>query len=65
MEITEVPIAKIHVNSNRRGVSQARVKTIADSIMAVGLLQPIGITPKHDLIFGRHRFEACSLLGWK
>lgn len=65
MNVQDVPIVKISVGSNRRGASKGRVKTIADSIMSVGLLHPIGLTPDFSLIYGRHRLEAYSLLGWK
>ena len=36
---------------------------LAESIRERGLLQAIGITPDHRLIFGRRRIEACKTLG--
>jgi ParB family chromosome partitioning protein len=37
---------------------------LAHSIQAVGLLQPIVITPDRQLIAGQRRLEAVKLLGW-
>lgn len=39
---------------------------LAASINAMGLLQPIGVTPDKRLVFGERRLRACSeLLGWE
>jgi len=35
-----------------------------DSIRELGLLHPITVTNDHELIAGRHRLEACRVLGW-
>lgn len=40
------------------------VKALAASIAAVGLLHPLLVTPKRELVSGRRRLEACRLLGW-
>lgn len=37
---------------------------LAESLKA-GLLQPIGVTPKHELVFGERRMLAAKALGWK
>jgi hypothetical protein len=39
------------------------VRALADSIERIGLLQPIGITKDHRLVFGHRRLEAYKLLG--
>lgn len=41
------------------------VKQLAESIAEVGLLQPITVTKDLRLVTGRHRLEACKLLGHK
>ncbi|HUT88729.1 MAG TPA: ParB N-terminal domain-containing protein [Thermoguttaceae bacterium] len=38
--------------------------TLAQSIEAEGLLQPIGVTPDSKLIFGQRRLKAVEQLGW-
>ena len=41
------------------------LQTLADSIRAQGLLQPIGITTENELVFGERRLRACrDILGW-
>src|SRR3954454_21500444 len=39
---------------------------LAASISEHGLLQPIGVTPDYELVFGERRLRACrDLLKWK
>jgi hypothetical protein len=40
------------------------LNSLAASIKDMGLLHPIVITPKYQLIAGQRRLEACKLLGW-
>jgi len=40
------------------------LRTLAESIEAVGLLHPVVVTPEGRLIAGQRRLEACRLLGW-
>lgn len=40
------------------------IPELAESLKA-GLLQPIGVTPKHELVFGERRLLAAKTLGWK
>lgn len=63
MKITDVELGVISVPGYHRTTSAARVEELADSILELGLLQPIGLTRDHALIYGRHRLEACRLLG--
>ncbi len=39
--------------------------SLADSIESIGLLQPIGITPTKQLVFGHRRLVAARMLGWE
>jgi ParB-like chromosome segregation protein Spo0J len=39
------------------------IQTLAESIRRLGLMQPVGITPDSELIFGQRRIEALKLLG--
>lgn len=41
------------------------INALADSIRAVGLLQPVVIDSENKLIAGRRRIEACKQLGWE
>jgi len=64
-------IAKVIVPAGHRPVIFERVRELADSIKQIGLLSPIVIawrgegSEECDLVAGRHRLEACRLLGWK
>lgn len=40
------------------------VRSLADSIQAIGLLHPVVVTPEGRLIAGQRRLEACRQLGW-
>lgn len=40
------------------------LKSLADSIAALGLLQPIGVTSTKRLVWGERRLRACERLGW-
>lgn len=61
----KVPISSIKVDARKRRLDDQKVRELADSILAMGLLQPIGITEDNWLVFGLHRLEACRRLGWK
>jgi ParB family chromosome partitioning protein len=39
------------------------IEALAGSIERLGLLQPIGVTPEHRLVFGRRRLEVFRYLG--
>lgn len=60
-----VPIVDIVVPAGRRRVDEAKIKSLAQSIQRVGLLQYIGITPGYNLVFGAHRLKAVESLGRK
>src|SRR5450755_2788085 len=40
------------------------LRPLVDSIVEVGLLHPIVVTPEGRLIAGQRRLEACRQLGW-
>ena len=58
-----VPIGKITVNPGRREAAPGDVKELADSILEVGLINPIMVDQTYTLIAGLHRLEAMKLLG--
>ena len=60
----QVNIDSIQVNSGRREALPDAVRELADSISAVGLLNPITVDRDYILIAGLHRLEAAKLLGW-
>ena len=63
MKTLDVPIAKVKVGPNRRTPDPDKVKVVADSILEIGLQNPIGVTKDFRLIHGRNRLEAYRLLG--
>ena len=59
MEINQITLGERH----RKDMGD--LATLADSIKTEGLLQPIGVTPQDDLVFGYRRLVACrDILGW-
>lgn len=60
----QIAIDRIQVNPGRRETLPDAVRELADSIAAVGLLNPITVDRDHTLIAGLHRLEAAKLLGW-
>ncbi len=59
-----IQISEIKINAGRREASPESVKELAQSISAVGLINPVTISQEHILIAGLHRLEAVRLLGW-
>ncbi len=59
-----VQISEIVVHPRRRNVAPESVRELADSISALGLLNPITVDHNHILIAGLHRLEAAKLLNW-
>jgi ParB family chromosome partitioning protein len=58
-----VPIDQILVGRNRRPIKGDKVNELKESIKANGLLNPITVDQKLNLIAGLHRLTACKLLG--
>jgi ParB family chromosome partitioning protein len=63
--LEEISIAGVGIPESHRGTNDATVREIARSIARIGLLSPIGVTKGYDLIYGRHRLEACEFLEWE
>ena len=63
VRILLIPISEIMVNPGRREAAPGDVKELADSILEVGLINPIMVDQAHTLIAGLHRLEAMKLLG--
>ena len=57
-----IKISKI--NPGRREVTPKAIEEMAQSIAAVGLLNPITLNQNNKLVAGLHRLEAAKLLGW-
>lgn len=57
-----IDIDLITVNGKRRELGD--IDALADSIAAIGLINPITVSENYKLIAGLHRLEACRLLGW-
>jgi ParB-like chromosome segregation protein Spo0J len=64
----EVPIASIEIGDRLLKPDTQLIDELAKDIDERGLLQRIGVRArtdgKHDLIWGRHRYEAAAKLGW-
>jgi ParB-like chromosome segregation protein Spo0J len=63
--INTIRIDDIKVNQRKRPVNFDKVKELAESMKATGLISPITTTSNHELIAGGHRIEAAKMLGWK
>lgn len=62
----ELPVEKIHRRPDARAINADTVASLAESIGAVGLINPIRVRAVGDgweLIAGAHRLEACKALG--
>lgn len=66
LELKDIAIDTIIIEDRvRKTVGIVELGSLERSIMSLGLLQPIGITPNNKLIFGARRIRACKQLGWK
>jgi small-conductance mechanosensitive channel len=66
--IREIPLDQVECCSE--GLEQTVIDSVAESIAAQGLLQPIVVLKKpeggvYEVLAGHVRFEACRKLGWK
>jgi len=64
MSVESITLASIVVAGLHRK-ELGDIEALAASIDELGLLQPIGVTPDRQLLFGRRRLEACRRLGWE
>ena len=58
-----IPINEITVSPGRREAAPGDVKELADSILELGLINPVMVDQSYTLIAGLHRLEAMKLLG--
>ena len=59
---TTISIDLIHIGERFRK-DLGDLDALAASIKKIGLLHPIGIDSKYNLVFGQRRLEACKRLG--
>lgn len=63
-EAKMVPVSQIIVKDRYRA-DMGDLESLAASIRTQGLLQPIGLTERNELVFGERRLRACrDILGW-
>jgi len=69
MKLESVRVDLIEVKDRMRGINAERVASLAESIRAVGLLNPIAVYSPDDatldLVAGAHRLAAIRSLGWE
>lgn len=61
----KILIDSIIINARMRDLSEDKATEIAASIKEIGLINPITISPKNELIAGLHRLKAFQMLGFK
>jgi len=59
-----VALAEIRVGRRHRK-DMGDLDALVESMRTLGLLQPIGITPEKELVFGQRRLKAARKLGWE
>lgn len=62
--IRKIKIAEIIVGQRHRK-DLGDLMALGDSIHQLGLLQPIGVTGRMELVWGERRLRACKMLGWR
>lgn len=71
MEIREIAMGEIFPpgNIDRSGYDEDKMRTLAESIAAHGLIQPVGVvqlpSSHYQLVWGKRRYMACQMLGWQ
>ena len=64
MNRQQLEISKIVIQDRQRGYNEAHVSSLADSLKALGLIQPVVLNQENRLIAGGHRLAAALKLGW-
>jgi hypothetical protein len=63
-----VPLTTVRIADIKVGVRHRRdngdLTALQESIRDVGLLQPVGVNSRLELVYGGRRLAACRLLGW-
>ena len=67
--MTETPIKQLRVHRTLELLPQwddedPRLLALADDLQANGLLEPIKITARHEIVDGRHRWRAAKRMAW-
>ena len=62
--IQKVSIAQVTIGQRHRK-DMGDLHALGDSINTLGLLQPVGVTSKMQLVWGERRLKACEMLGWR
>jgi ParB family chromosome partitioning protein len=60
-----VKLSDIRIGKRKRARDISKVRALAESIKAVGLLNPVTLNSDNELISGLHRLEAYKLLGFE
>ncbi len=62
----KVPITKLSLHPKNEEIYQlSDIEDLMESISEVGLLQPLFINKKYQVLSGNRRFESIKRLGWK
>jgi len=62
----KVPITKLSNHPKNEEIYQfSDIEDLMESISEVGLLQPLVINKKYQVLSGDRRFESIKKLGWK
>lgn len=66
MKIIEVDIEKITpYYKNAKKHDKTQINNVAESIKQFGMVQPLVLDKKNEIIIGHCRYEALKQLGWK
>lgn len=65
MTLQEIPIREVVVGENRYRKEPGDIDGLMANIREMGLLEPIGVDRKYQLIYGERRLAACRELGWR
>lgn len=66
MDIKEIEISKIKpYEKNAKKHDKTQIENVAESIKQFGMVQPLVLDSKNEIIIGHCRFEACKKLGYK
>lgn len=66
----KIPISQIKVGERQRSIGSSEeetlgdVQSLADSMARVGQIHSIGLRSNNELVWGRRRLAAATLLGW-
>lgn len=62
--IETIPISDIKIGTRVRPLDNSKVSELADSIIKIGLLNPITLDTRYNLLAGHHRLRALQVLGY-